>query len=86
MDESSRGVMMSWEGPLMQAHAAAICQAGGDVLNVSHLLCKLGGRWWKTHGAYEPSCWVSLLLCYAVLSQFMALPSCAALTCISEAL
>ena len=35
VDESSRGVMMSWEEPLMQAHSAAICQEGSDVLNVS---------------------------------------------------
>ena len=26
MDEQSRAVMMAWEGPLMQAHAQAICQ------------------------------------------------------------
>ena len=26
MDEQGRAVMMAWEGPLMQAHAHAICQ------------------------------------------------------------
>ncbi|DBA66580.1 hypothetical protein WJX79_008592 [Trebouxia sp. C0005] len=34
VDEESQGVMMAWEGPLMQAHAKAICSGGGDVLNV----------------------------------------------------
>ncbi|KAL3145046.1 hypothetical protein ABBQ32_003537 [Trebouxia sp. C0010 RCD-2024] len=34
VDEESQGVMMAWEGPLMQAHAKAICSKGGDVLNV----------------------------------------------------
>ena len=26
--------MMGWEGPLMVHHAAEICAAGGDILNV----------------------------------------------------
>ena len=34
MDEESKGVMMSWENPLMEAHAKAICTGCGDVLNV----------------------------------------------------
>ncbi|KAK9809247.1 hypothetical protein WJX72_012048 [[Myrmecia] bisecta] len=34
MDAESKGVMMTWEGPLMEAHAQAICSTGGDVLNV----------------------------------------------------
>ena len=33
-DEASRAVMMQWEGPLMKAHAHAICCQGGPVLNV----------------------------------------------------
>lgn len=48
VDEEARGVMMRWEGPLMQAHAQIMCRcihrfpsreltlalAQGDVLNV----------------------------------------------------
>lgn len=34
MDEESKGVMMAWENPLMEAHAKAICSQGGDILNV----------------------------------------------------
>ncbi|CAK0737367.1 hypothetical protein CVIRNUC_000900 [Coccomyxa viridis] len=34
MDAEDRAVMMAWEGPLMEAHAHAICSSGGDVLNV----------------------------------------------------
>lgn len=35
MDEQGRAVMMAWEGPLMQAHAHAICQ---EVPTFSHAL------------------------------------------------
>lgn len=34
LDEGSKGVMMAWERPLMEAHAKAVCAAGGDILNV----------------------------------------------------
>jgi hypothetical protein len=34
MDEGGGAVMMAWEGPLMEAHAQAVCSTGGDVLNV----------------------------------------------------
>lgn len=34
LDEAKSGVMMSWEAPLMEAHAHAICQQGGDILNI----------------------------------------------------
>lgn len=34
MDAESKAVMMSWERPLMEAHARAVCQGGGKVLNV----------------------------------------------------
>eukprot|EP01024_Parvocaulis_polyphysoides_P047343 TRINITY_DN4488_c0_g1_i10.p1 TRINITY_DN4488_c0_g1~~TRINITY_DN4488_c0_g1_i10.p1 ORF type:complete len:304 (-),score=23.28 TRINITY_DN4488_c0_g1_i10:375-1172(-) len=39
LDEEGLAVMMEWERPLMEAHAAAICQGGegdqpGDVLNI----------------------------------------------------
>ena len=34
MDEEGKGVMMSWEKPLMAAHAKAVCAGGGDILNV----------------------------------------------------
>eukprot|EP00897_Mesotaenium_endlicherianum_P000026 jgi/Mesen1/10023/ME000073S09303 len=34
VDEEQQGVMMAWERPLMEAHAHAICQQGGDILNV----------------------------------------------------
>eukprot|EP00884_Botryococcus_braunii_P018060 jgi/Botrbrau1/4938/Bobra.0122s0020.1 len=34
MDEGGGAVMMAWEGPLMEAHAQAVCSSGGDVLNV----------------------------------------------------
>ncbi|KAF3542798.1 hypothetical protein DY000_02005653 [Brassica cretica] len=34
MDNESKGVMMSWEKPLMEAHAKAICTNGGSILNV----------------------------------------------------
>ncbi|KAK9793217.1 hypothetical protein WJX73_003588 [Symbiochloris irregularis] len=34
MDAESCAVMMSWEGALMQAHAATVCSQGGDILNV----------------------------------------------------
>ncbi|KAJ6843335.1 arginine N-methyltransferase 2 [Iris pallida] len=34
MDEESKAVMMAWEGPLMEAHARAVCGNGGKVLNV----------------------------------------------------
>ncbi|EFN56565.1 hypothetical protein CHLNCDRAFT_144236 [Chlorella variabilis] len=34
MDEQGEAVMMDWEAPLMERHAAAICAGGGDVLNV----------------------------------------------------
>jgi hypothetical protein len=34
MDEESKGVMMAWEKPLMEAHAKCVCGAGGDILNV----------------------------------------------------
>ena len=34
LDEDKRGVMMSWEDPLMKAHAEILGQSGGDVLNV----------------------------------------------------
>lgn len=33
-DESQKAVMMQWEGPIMQAHARAICSQGGSVLNI----------------------------------------------------
>jgi hypothetical protein len=31
---AGEAVMMGWEGPLMVHHAAEICAAGGDILNV----------------------------------------------------
>lgn len=34
MDAESKAVMMAWERPLMEAHAQAVCSAGGHVLNV----------------------------------------------------
>ncbi|PRW50850.1 arginine N-methyltransferase 2 [Chlorella sorokiniana] len=34
MDEQGEAVMMGWETPLMERHAAIICASGGDVLNV----------------------------------------------------
>ncbi|GJP38237.1 hypothetical protein CLOM_g22703 [Closterium sp. NIES-68] len=34
VDGEGGGVMMRWEGALMQAHAQAICQQGGDILNI----------------------------------------------------
>ncbi|KAL1196456.1 Protein VAPYRIN [Cardamine amara subsp. amara] len=34
MDSESKGVMMAWEKPLMEAHAKAICINGGHILNV----------------------------------------------------
>ena len=34
LDEDKRGVMMSWEDPLMKAHAEILAHSGGDVLNV----------------------------------------------------
>ncbi|KAI5084150.1 hypothetical protein GOP47_0000319 [Adiantum capillus-veneris] len=34
LDEESKGIMMSWEKPLMEAHARAVCAGGGDILNV----------------------------------------------------
>lgn len=34
LDENDDAVMMSWEGPLMEAHADVLCAAGGDVMNV----------------------------------------------------
>ncbi|XP_010530510.1 PREDICTED: protein arginine N-methyltransferase 2 [Tarenaya hassleriana] len=34
MDAESKGVMMAWEKPLMEAHAKAVCSGGGHVLNV----------------------------------------------------
>ncbi|KAG2293629.1 hypothetical protein Bca52824_040298 [Brassica carinata] len=34
MNNESKGVMMSWEKPLMEAHAKAICTNGGSILNV----------------------------------------------------
>ncbi|KAJ7532092.1 hypothetical protein O6H91_14G072100 [Diphasiastrum complanatum] len=34
LDNESKGVMMAWEKPLMEAHAKAICTRGGDILNV----------------------------------------------------
>lgn len=34
MDNESKGVMMAWEKPLMEAHAKAICTNGGSILNV----------------------------------------------------
>eukprot|EP00850_Spirogloea_muscicola_P022637 SM000304S11859 [mRNA] locus=s304:123482:126140:- [translate_table: standard] len=34
MDNESKGVMMAWEGALMEAHAHVVCSQGGDILNV----------------------------------------------------
>ncbi|XP_066367043.1 LOW QUALITY PROTEIN: protein arginine N-methyltransferase 2-like [Miscanthus floridulus] len=34
LDAESKAVMMAWERPLMEAHARAVCQGGGKVLNV----------------------------------------------------
>lgn len=34
LDSDKKAVMMAWEGPLMEAHAHAICSRGGDILNV----------------------------------------------------
>lgn len=34
LDANDDAVMMGWEGPLMEQHAALICAKGGDVLNV----------------------------------------------------
>jgi len=34
LDENGDAVMMSWEGPLMEAHADALCETKGDVMNV----------------------------------------------------
>jgi protein arginine N-methyltransferase 2 len=34
LDEAGDAVMMEWEAPVMQLHAAQMCEAGGDVLNV----------------------------------------------------
>ncbi|EPS71860.1 hypothetical protein M569_02898 [Genlisea aurea] len=35
MDTERKAVMMAWEGPLMEAHAKAVCSVGGgDVLNI----------------------------------------------------
>ena len=34
LDEDGDAVMMSWEEPLMEAHAEALCASAGDVMNV----------------------------------------------------
>ncbi|CAN0873213.1 Protein arginine N-methyltransferase 2 [Linum grandiflorum] len=34
LDSESKGVMMAWEKPLMEAHAKAVCSGGGDILNI----------------------------------------------------
>lgn len=34
LDAQGEAVMMTWEKPLMLAHANLICQNGGDILNV----------------------------------------------------
>lgn len=34
MDSESKAVMMAWEKPLMEAHAKAVCSAGGHILNI----------------------------------------------------
>lgn len=34
MDCDSKAVMMEWERPLMEAHAKAVCSAGGQILNI----------------------------------------------------
>ena len=34
LDAESKAVMMAWERPLMEAHARAVCQGSGKVLNV----------------------------------------------------
>ncbi|KAK2999199.1 hypothetical protein RJ639_022778 [Escallonia herrerae] len=34
MDSSCKAIMMAWEKPLMEAHAKAICSAGGHILNI----------------------------------------------------
>lgn len=34
LDADNRGVMMEWERPIMEAHAAKLCQSCGDVLNI----------------------------------------------------
>ncbi|CAI0464872.1 unnamed protein product [Linum tenue] len=34
LDSHSKGVMMAWEKPLMEAHAKAVCSGGGDILNI----------------------------------------------------
>lgn len=34
LDEAGDAVMMEWEEPVMRLHAAQMCEAGGDVLNV----------------------------------------------------
>lgn len=34
LDENGDAVMMSWEGPLMEAHADVLCATEGDVMNV----------------------------------------------------
>ena len=34
LDTEDDAVMMQWEAPLMEAHAARLCAAGGDVLNI----------------------------------------------------
>ncbi|KAL5706894.1 type IV protein arginine methyltransferase [Ranunculus cassubicifolius] len=34
MDSNSKAIMMAWEEPLMEAHAKAVCSAGGHILNI----------------------------------------------------
>lgn len=34
MDSESKAVMMTWEKPLMEAHAKAVCSGGGHILNI----------------------------------------------------
>lgn len=34
LDEAGDAVMMKWETPVMELHAAQMCEAGGDVMNV----------------------------------------------------
>ena len=34
LDTEDDAVMMQWEAPLMEAHAARLCAAGGTVMNI----------------------------------------------------
>lgn len=53
MDAQSKAVMMAWEGPLMEAHARAVCSNGGRVLNVGFGMGMIDGAIQKYDGVVE---------------------------------